>query len=102
MWMLWSQDRNLRKLAHDSKKYVVFSLIGPTQCCLFLRSYSLLAYLFPKTYPMMTDKSQIKWSAGLRKRDLADDEDQRADLRVYPSLPYLTSTSLRAAAEIFV
>jgi hypothetical protein len=73
----------------------------------FLRSYSLLAYLFPKTYPVMTNKSQIKWSAGLRKRDLADDEDQRADLRVYPSLPfpslpYITSTSLPAAAEIFV
>ena len=50
----------------------------------------------------MTNKSQIKWSAGLRKRDLADDEDQRADLRVYPFLPYLTSTSLRGAAEIFV
>jgi hypothetical protein len=50
----------------------------------------------------MTNKSQIKWSAGLHKRDLADDEDQRANLRVYPSLPYLTSTSLRAAAEIFI
>jgi hypothetical protein len=50
----------------------------------------------------MTNKSQIKWSAGLRKRDLADDEDQRANLRAYLSLPYLTSTSLRAAAEIFV
>jgi hypothetical protein len=48
----------------------------------------------------MTNKSQIKWSAGLRKRDLADDEDQRANLRAYLSLPYLTSTSLRAATEI--
>jgi hypothetical protein len=51
---------------------------------------------------VMTNKSQIKWSAGLRKRDLADNEDQRADLRVYHSLPYFTSTSLRAVAEIFV
>jgi hypothetical protein len=31
---------------------------------------------------MMTNKSQIKWSAGLCKWDLADDEDQRANLRV--------------------
>ena len=101
MWMLWSQDRNLRKLAHDSKK-CSFQSDRSDAVLSFLRSYSLPAYLFPKTYPVMTNKSQIKWSAGLRKRDLADDEDQRADLRVYPSLPYLTSTSLRAAAEIFV
>jgi len=80
---------------HMTPKNVVFSLIGSTQCCLSLRSYSLSAYLFPKTYPVMTNKSQIKWSAGLRKRDLADDEDQRADLRVYPfpSLPYLDLAS---------
>jgi hypothetical protein len=81
-------------------KNVVFSLIGPTQCYL---SEELLSsgISISKTYPVMTNKSQIKWSAGLRKRDLADAEDQRADLRVYPSLPYLTSTSLRAVPEIF-
>lgn len=101
MWMLWSQDRNLRKLAHDSKK-CSFQSDRFDAVLSFLRSYSLPAYLFPKPYPVMTNKSQIKWSAGLRKRDLADDEDQRADLRVCPFLPYLTSTSLRATVEIFV
>ena len=80
MRMRRSKDGNLRKLAHDSK-VVVFSLMDPTQCCLSVESLSSHISA-SKTDPVMTDKSQSKPSAGLCKRDLADLEDQRADLRV--------------------